>query len=169
MPGEMSVSSKKKKGLTEGAKKTNKAKQKTTSSKAKVPPPLLKGEPGSKHKKQDAVAELKQLFVEMDLPDRIVPNNVKSFHYNRSSGELRIELHSGFEKAFDKDNVIKFESHVEGRLKHGVFDRIKGVTRGSASIVSIERGKPGHVDITGKLGFFHKTMTFADSAIPDMP
>jgi len=169
MAGEMSTTTKKKKAVTDGPKKTDKPKNQAGAGRTKIPPPRLPGEPGSGHKKLTAVSELKQLFVEMDLPDRIVPNNVKTYHYNRSSGELKIQLQNGFEKAFDKENIIKFDHYVEGRLKSGVFDRIKGVSRGSASIVSMRRGKPGFVEITGKLGFFSKTLTFADASLPDLP
>lgn len=169
MAGEMSTTSKKKKAVSDGPKKTGKSKTHATSGKTKVPPPLLPGEPGSRHKKLSTVSELKQLFTEMDLPDKIVPNNTKSYHYNRSSGELQIHLRNGFEKAFDKENIIKFDNQIEGRLKPGVFDRIKGVSRGSASIVSMNRGKPGFIDIKGKLGFFSKTLTFADADLPDLP
>lgn len=168
MTGEISTPSKKK-NVADGPKKSNKPKKKVMSGNTKVPPPILPGEPGSGQKKSTAVGELKQLFVEMDLPDKIIPNNVKTYKYNRSSGELDVQLQSGFEKAFDKDNIIKFDNHIKGRLKSGVFDRIKGITRGSASIVSMKRGKPGFVEITGKLGFFSKTLTFADESLPDLP
>jgi len=166
---ELGTTSKKKRSQVDKPKRSDKKKANSAAGQTRVPPPLLRGEPGSGHKKSDVVGELQALFKEMDLPEKIVPNNVKSYHYNRSSGQIVIHLRSGFEKAFDKENVIKFDNRIEGRPKPGEFTQIKGVSRGSASIVSMKRGKPGFIDITGKLGFFSKTLTFADTALPDLP
>ena len=158
----------KKVAMTEN-KKDNKKSTKAKDVKSKVPPPMLRGEPGNKMVKNPAYAELVELFKAMDLPEKLVPKNVVDYHYDRSSGNIKIRLSSGFEKAFDKENVLKFDSVIEGRLKHGEFTRITGIHRGSASIVSVHRSRPGHIAITGKLGFFHKTIEFADSVIPDLP
>lgn len=162
---------KKAKNTVEAPSKTkDTAKKMAASKKGKkeiAPPTLKRGKEGKEN--ASPVEELKALFIQNDLPPQLVPNNVVEYHYNPSSGDLKVKLASGFEKAFDKENVLKFDSVIEGRLKPGKFTRIKGIHRGSASIISVERAKPGFVAITGKLGWFKKTLEFSDSALPDLP
>ena len=119
--------------------------------------------------KKDPVQELKELFSRMNLPEKLVPTNVVDYEYDPSSGAISIELKSSFTKQFDADNAVTFEKRITGVLENGKISGISGIRRGSAKIVEIKREKPGEVAITGKLGFFSKTLRFKDSQLPSLP
>lgn len=138
------------------------AQAKAVSARDQVPSP-------SSAPKKDPVAELKKLFREMDLPDKLVPENVINFTYDAGSGRLVIELKSAFSKQFDAENTVSFDKTISGTLERGRFTGIAGVRRGSASIIEIARLRPGIVGIRGKMGPFSKTLEFRDEQIPSLP
>lgn len=119
--------------------------------------------------RKDPVSDLKKLFRDMNLPDKLVPENVVDFTYDASTGALVVQLKNGFSKQFDAENTVTFDKTISGTLKPGQFTGITGLKRGSASIVSITRSKPGMIAITGKLGPFSKTLEFKDEQIPSLP
>jgi hypothetical protein len=118
---------------------------------------------------EDPVAALRALFAQMDLPQKLVPSNVQSYNYNPATGSLVIQLKSSFSKQFDAENTVTFEKEISGVLRKGSLTGITGIKRGSASIISISRSRPGVFAITGKLGPISKTVEFKDESVPDMP
>lgn len=125
------------------------------------------GQPAAPQK--DPVADLKKLFREMDLPDKLVPENVADFSYDQATGALVIQLKNAFSRQFDAENTVSFDKTISGTIQKGVFSGLTGIRRGSASIVSIERTRPGVVGIRGKLGPFSKTLEFKDEQLPSLP
>jgi len=125
------------------------------------------GQPAAGQK--DPVSDLKKLFREMDLPDKLVPANVLDFHYDQGSGSLTITLKNAFSRQFDAENTVSFDQTISGTLQKGSFTGISGIHRGSASIVEIARTRPGVIGIRGKLGPFSKTLEFKDEQIPSLP
>lgn len=119
--------------------------------------------------KKDPVKGLRELFSRMDLPTKLVPENVVDFHFDSSSSTLSIELKNSFTKQFDADNAVTFEKHITAVLENGRLAGISGIKRGSARIVEISRSKPGEIAITGRLGPFSKTLRFMDSQLPALP
>lgn len=118
---------------------------------------------------KDPVEDLKKLFREMDLPDRLVPANVADFTFDRATSTLVIQLKNAFSRQFDAENTVSFDKTIAGTLQKGAFTGVTGIRRGSASIVSIERTRPGVIGIRGKLGPFSKTLEFKDEQIPSLP
>jgi hypothetical protein len=118
---------------------------------------------------EDPVTALRALFAQMDLPQKLVPSNVANYNYDPASGSLLIQLKSSFSKQFDAENTVTFEKEISGVLRKGSLTGITGIKRGSASITSIERSRPGIFAITGKLGPFSKKVEFKDESVPDMP
>lgn len=119
-------------------------------------------------KQKDPYGELKRLFSEMGLPDKLVPSNVDNFTFDPSTGTLVITLKGTFSKQFDAENTVSFGRVITGTLQKGSFSGISGISRGSASIVEISRLKAGVVGIRGKLGPFAKTLEFRDEQIPSL-
>ena len=165
--GEAKHAKAKKKGHVDHEIK-KKAHTKTKKAAKKIDPAPLRGSREGKGNATPA-QDLRRLFREMDLPEKFAPKNVLEFHYDKSSGNITIVLASAFEKRFDSENVIHFDRVIHANLKPGRMTRIEGITRGSARIISVERSKPGKVAITGKLGWFKKTLEFSDSQLPDLP
>jgi len=163
MSGEMVSSMQKSVGVS-GPKKVTKPGKQVTRGQTKVPLSMLPNKPGSGPRNSTAAEELKQLFTEMGLPGEIVPDNVKSYKYIRSSGDLNIQLQSVDRKVLYKKNTIIFRNNIHGRLKNGDFNRIKGIMWGIASVVNITQDKPGFVKITGKLGYFSKTLILKEGS-----
>lgn len=118
---------------------------------------------------EDPVTALRALFAQMDLPQKLVPNNVEGFDYDAASGSLVIRLKASFSKQFDAENTVTFEKEISGVLRKGSLTGIKGIKRGSASIIAVTRSRPGVFAITGKLGPFTKTVEFKDASVPDLP
>lgn len=118
---------------------------------------------------KDPVADLKKLFREMDLPDKLVPENVADFSFDPGSGALVIQLKNAFSRQFDAENTVTFDKTISGTLQKGSFNGLTGIRRGSATIVSIERTKAGVIGIRGKLGPFSKMIEFKDEQIPTLP
>lgn len=118
---------------------------------------------------KDPVADLRALFREMNLSEKLVPGNVQSFSYDRASGMLVIELRESFSRKFDNENTVTFERSISGVLRKGSLSGIDGIRRGSAAIVEIDRVREGVIGIRGKLGPFSKTLEFKDEQIPSLP
>ena len=119
-----------------------------------------KGEPAS---------DLKRLFRDMDLPEKLAPSNVVDFTFDAKTGGLAIQLKEGFSKSFDAENTVSFDKTVSGTLQRGSLSGISGISRGSASIVEMSRARPGVIAIRGKMGPFSKTMEFKDEQLPGLP
>jgi len=117
---------------------------------------------------KDPVSELKKLFREMNLSERLVPANVVNFNYDRGSGVLTIELKESFSRKFDAENTVTFDRHISGVLRKGSLSGIEGIRRGNAAIVEIERLREGVIGVRGKLGPFSKTLEFKDEQIPSL-
>ena len=118
---------------------------------------------------KDPIGELKNLFSQMGLCERFVPNNVVSYDYEPKSGALVVHLAAGFSKQFDAENTVTFGKTISGTLKNGSFSGVSGITRGSATIVEISRKAPGVIAIRGKMGPFSKSIEFKDDQIPSLP
>lgn len=118
---------------------------------------------------KDPVSDLKKLFRDHSLPDKLVPTNVVDFRFEPSTGALVIHLKSAFSKSFDAENTVSFDQVITGVLKDGSFEGITGITRGNANIVGITRIRPGVIGIRGKMGIFSKTLEFKDEQIPSLP
>ncbi|MBM4394191.1 MAG: DUF538 domain-containing protein [Deltaproteobacteria bacterium] len=118
---------------------------------------------------KDPVSELRKLFREMNVCDKLVPGNVVNFTYDRASGSIAIELRESFSRKFDAENTVTFERHVSGVLRKGSLSGLDGIRRGTAAIVEIERVREGVTAIRGKLGPFSKTVEFRDEQIPSLP
>jgi len=118
---------------------------------------------------KDPVAELRQLFREMNLCDRLVPGNVASYNYDRASGSIVIELRDSFSRKFDAENTVTFDRTISGVLRKGSLSGIDGIRRGTAAIVEIARSREGVTSIRGKLGPFSKTLEFKDEQLPSLP
>jgi len=119
--------------------------------------------------KGDPLEEVRRLFRENDLPEKLVPANIVDFRHNPASGALTITLKAGFSRKFDEENTVTFDRVISGVLQKGSFSGISGITRGSATITAMSRAKAGVVAIRGKLGPFGKTMEFKDEALPGLP
>jgi len=119
--------------------------------------------------KKDPVAELKKLFRDMSLPDRLVPTNVESFTHNPGTGDLAIVLRDSFSRSFDAENTFTFEKTIVGHISRGSFSGIAGIRKGSAAIVDISRVRDGVLGFRGKLGPSGKALEFKDEQIPSMP
>jgi hypothetical protein len=117
----------------------------------------------------DPVTDLRKLFTENNLCERLVPGNVETFTYDPASGALFVQLKEAFSKRFDAENTVSFAKTISGTLKAGSFSGLSGITRGSATIVSISRLQNGSIGIRGKLGPFAKTIEFRDEQIPSLP
>ena len=117
---------------------------------------------------KDPVGDLKKLFNEMGLTDKLVPANVESFTFDPKSGALSISLKAGFSRQFDKDNTVTFERSITGTLTKGALTGISGIKRGSAAITDISRPRSGIVAIRGHVGPFSKTLEFKDEQIPSL-
>lgn len=118
---------------------------------------------------KDPVEELRRLFRENNLPEKLVPTNVVDFRHDPSSGALTITLKSGFSKKFDEENTVTFDRTISGVLKPGSFSGLSGVTKGSATITAMSRSRPGKIAISGKLGPFSKTLEFEEASLPSLP
>ncbi len=114
-------------------------------------------------------AELRRLFRENDLPDKLVPENVADFTYDPKTGTLVIQLNNAFSRQFDAENTVTFDKTISCNLRKGALTGITGIRRGSASIVEIKRTKPGVIAICGKMGPFSKTLEFKDEQLPSLP
>lgn len=119
--------------------------------------------------KGDPVGELKRIFRDMDLPEKLVPANVLDFSFDAKTGALVIQLREAFSKSFDAENTVSFDRTISGTLKRGSLAGISGISRGSAAIVEMSRARAGVVAIRGKLGPFSKTMEFKDEQLPGLP
>lgn len=130
---------------------------------------IQKRQPEGPGPSADPVTDLKKLFSDNGLCDKLVPTNVESFSYDPASGALVVKLKSAFSKRFDEENTVSFAQTITGTLKAGSFSGISGITRGSAVIVEILRTRSGVIGIRGKLGPFSKTVEFKDEQIPSLP
>jgi len=118
---------------------------------------------------KDPVEELRRLFRENNLPEKLVPTNVVDFHHDPASGALSITLKSGFSKKFDEENTVTFDRTISGVLKPGSFGGLSGITKGSATITAMSRSRAGKIAISGKLGPFSKTLEFDEASLPGLP
>lgn len=117
----------------------------------------------------DPLTEVRRVFRDADLPEKLVPTNIVDFKHDPGSGALTITLKAAFSRKFDEENTVQFDRVISGVVQKGSFSGISGITRGSATIVSMSRLKPGVVAIRGKLGPFGKTMEFRDESLPGLP
>ena len=116
--------------------------------------------------KKDPATELRKMFRDMDMPEKLAPSNVDHFHYDAKTGSLTISLKGAITRQFDKDNTITFEDSISGTIHKGAFTGIDGIRKGHGQITSIVRLHMDVVAMRAELGHDSKTLQFRDKKIP---
>lgn len=117
----------------------------------------------------EPLGEVRRIFREADLPDRLVPTNLVAFTHDPGSGALTMTLRSSFTRKFNDQNTIRFEQVISGILRPGSFSGIRGIRRGMAEIDAMSRARSGVVSIHGRLGPVGKSVEFQDDTLPSLP
>lgn len=132
---------------------------------------------------KDAMAEEHSAYVQVqailkkhNIPGVVLPMNIKDYEYKPSSGALKLTLTNGFNKqiidAKGKAHDIKFEQVLEMKLEGSRLSDIRGITvptSHGARMTDIAVLGNGYLSLTGRVGFFSKTLEIKQTDFPSLP
>ena len=119
-------------------------------------------------KKKDPYSALKQLFRQMNLPEKLAPANVLAFQFDPATGALNIQLKNAFSQQVDGKNTLRFEAEIFGTLAKGVFWGIGGITKDGLAVTAFERSLPGVIRIRGEFGAGRPSIDIKDFVFPSL-
>ena len=117
--------------------------------------------------------QVQAILKKYNIPGIVLPRNIKSFEYKPSNGALKLTLTSGFMKeivdARGKSHDIKFEQVLEMKLENSRLNDLRGITvpsSQSARITDIVTQGNGYLRLTGRIGFFSKSIEIKQTDFP---
>jgi len=119
-------------------------------------------------KKKDPYSALKQLFRQMNLPEKLAPANVQTFQFDPATGTLNIQLKNAFSQQVDGKNTLRFDAEITGTLAKGALSGISGITKDGLPVTAFERSLPGMIRICGEFGSGRRSIDIKDFVFPSL-
>jgi Protein of unknown function, DUF538 len=117
--------------------------------------------------------QVQAILKKHNVPGIVLPRNIKSFEYKPSNGALKLTLTSGFMKeivdAKGKSHEVKFEQVLAMKLEQSRLNDVRGITvptSQSARITDIVTLGNGYLRLTGRIGFFSKSIEIKQTDFP---
>ncbi len=120
--------------------------------------------------------QVQAILKKHNIPGVVLPTNIKDYEYKPSNGALKIILTNGFMKeitdATGKTHEIKFDQVLEMKLEGTRLNSIRGITiptSHSARLTDIVVQGNGYLRLTGRVGFFSKSLELKQTDFPPLP
>lgn len=125
---------------------------------------------------QNPYDQVVALLAQHKISAAVVPRNIKSFEYNKGSGQLTLNLAAGFTKEITDEkggkHQVKFDQRILMSTFGGRLTSIQGVTVPSshgARLTDIEMAGGGVIRLTGRVGIFAKSLEIKEADFPPLP